>query len=291
MWRPVLIVVGVILIDLIVVRFGERQYIKMTHTPITREDVNDPAKPQLYDFDARRFQLEEAAEVYRFKIAVAVVIFTTIGIFAAGKQSESPLIRSILLRIAYALIVIECLLALTTAVLLFELYPWHRIDVGWHSWLIDRINGSWFGFLLLRMSLLFLATVAAWLLWRRSRRLGAAAGTLAILGLAIFVALTASSPAGVYGIIDEIERWPDEDHYWRFEGGKFEHVSKDGVTQLGHYEKTADGWILTWADSRYRLRPSWFGISQCDVEFPDHCSLLGRRLLPFLRPASLAPIE
>jgi hypothetical protein len=290
-WRPVLIVVSVIVIDLIVVRFGplsEEQYIKMIHAPITREDVNDPAKPQLYDFDARSFQLVEAAEVYQFKVAVALVIFTTLGFFVAAKQSKNVLLRSILTRTVFALVAIECLLLVTAAILFVELDGWGGFGkVGdWHRWLVDCVNAGWFGFVLIRLTGLGLVALAVRRLWRWSRTVGASVATLLIAVLTMFCVMTSYSPAGVYGYVDEIERWPDEDHYFRFCGGNFEEVHKDGVFHMGHYEKTADGWILIWADTRYNLKSSWFGIWQINAEFSENRSLLGRRIIPFLRPAS-----
>jgi hypothetical protein len=278
----------VFIIDLAVVLFGHlstRHYLNKIDAAEARERAGQP-QPRLYEDSW--IQKREAADAYECKIDLVMVVFTTLGIFVAGSQSKASLIRAILLRTAYGLIVIESLLLLTTVVLFVEFDAWRGGEFlnVWHGWLLGMVNASWFAFVLIRITAVFLAALLVGWLWRRSRTIGATIGIGLLLAITTFCIMTSYLPAGIYGVVDEIERWPDEDHYYRFANGKFESVSKDGAVQMGHYEKTADGWILSWADTRYKLKSSWFGIWMINAEFPENRSFLGRRILPFLRPAS-----
>jgi hypothetical protein len=188
-------------------------------------------------------------------------------------------------RVALGVIVIVCLLVFTVTVSFVELDGWRTVEKlgGWYGWFINLLRIGWFGFALVRMVALFLVVLAVRRVWRWSRAAGASVAALLVLGVTILILITSYSPAGVYGDIDEYAY--DTDHYYILSGGRFENVYKNDVLHLGHYEKTAGGWILTETDnSRYKLKPSWFGIWMINVEFPESREVLGRRIIPFLRP-------
>jgi hypothetical protein len=178
------------------------------------------------------------------------------------------------------LVVIVCLFLLAAAVAVFEIYG------RWPGYfrLINLWNTGWIEFVLMRIVALFLIALAIGRLVRWSRAVGVSVAALVVLGLSIFVVLTSYSPTGIYGTIDEIPRC-DGDHYYRLARGQFDSVAKVGVDEMGHYEKTAEGWILTWAgNSRYKLKFSWFGVWATSIESPQSGWILGRRIVPFLRP-------
>jgi ABC-type transport system involved in multi-copper enzyme maturation permease subunit len=182
-------------------------------------------------------------------------------------------------RIVCGLIVIVCLLLLTAIVSVIEI--WGR----WpgYFWFMNLVRAGWFSFVLVRIIVFFLVALAVRRLSRSSRAAGAAVAGLLILGVTIFSVMASYSPAGIYGVVDEIEG--DGDHYYIFADGKVEDVYKDGRAQWGRYEKTADGWVLTLPDHRvFKLKSSWFGIWWTNVEAPDSTLCLGRRIIPFLRP-------
>jgi hypothetical protein len=202
----------------------------------------------------------------------------------------SNIVAIVLKRILQLVVVAVCVLLLTVVALYVELGGSWAVSFqgGWGNWIRYCILGGWLGFVVIRIVLFFTFVLIARRLWRWSRTIGRALAGLIILGLLIFFVMTSYSPAGIYAYVDEIERWPPgEDYYTRFCAGKAEDVHKDEVFQWGHYEKTADGWLLTEmgpSGRRFMLKPSWFGIWKINAEFPEKRSLLGRRIVPFLLP-------
>jgi hypothetical protein len=184
--------------------------------------------------------------------------------------------------------VLACLPPVTVAILYVELEGWHGVSLqgGWLAWFAYVVNGGWFGFLLIRVVLLSLLALVVWRLWRWSQRIGRSLAMLIIIALAVLFVMTSYSPAGIYAYVDELERYGG-DHYLRLFGGKAEEVSSHGVAVWGHYDKTADGWILTEMSDRGRhmkLKSSWFGTRFKDVEFPENGGVMGRRIVPCLLP-------
>jgi hypothetical protein len=191
------------------------------------------------------------------------------------------LVRSqMLMRVINGLVVIMCLFFLAAAVAVFEIYG------RWPGYfrLINLWQVGWIEFVLMRIVALFLVALAVVRLWRWSRLAGALVAALVALGLSLFVVLTANSPTGIYGTIDEKPRC-DGDHYYLFAHGEFHSIGKSKVIELGHYEKTGEGWILIWAgNSRYKLKSSWFGVWATSIESPESGWILGRRIVPCFRP-------
>ena len=204
-----------------------------------------------------------------------------------------------LIAIASALIV--CALLLTTAIAFVELGRSVEMSGGWHNWFSDIVNKGWFAFILIRVGVFVLLLFVVGLVSRRSRFAGQIAAAALIVGLVVFLFITSHYPAGVYAVVDKIEG--DGEDYFVFAGGKETYVhsriylimgektdgGQDEHVQVGHYEKTADGWILTQVNNdnshyTYKMKPSWLVIWLIDMDVPESRVVLGRRILPFLRP-------
>src|SRR5581483_589834 len=183
-------------------------------------------------------------------------------------------------RTARALTVIVCSLLLTAAVL---------VNMGAHDYagFIYFIRTGWFSFVLARIMALFLVVLAVLWLWQRSRAVGISVAGVLILSLTAFTAMKSYSPVGSYAVIPGLGH--DMDHYFRLADGKVDliHDFPRLDADYGHYEKTADGWFLTYGGkddpSVCRLRFSVFGIYLTDTENDAH-HFLPRRMIPFLRP-------
>jgi hypothetical protein len=178
-----------------------------------------------------------------------------------------------------ALIVIVCSLLLTAAVL---------VNMGAHNYhgFMNFMRMGWFSFVLGRIVALFLVVLALRRLWQWSRAVGMSLAGLVIIGLTAFSVIKSYSPAGVYGLVPGLN--DDMDHYFRLAGGKVDliHDFPRLHGDYGHYEKTIDGWFLTYGGkdpSVCRLKFSVLGIYLIDVESGAH-RFLPRRIIPFLRP-------
>ena len=201
------------------------------------------------------------------------------------RQCNLQKAQVMLRRIVISLVVIACLLPLTLVVLFIELGGKSAVQFhdGWYNWFYYLVSGGWFGYLLTRLVALILAGLMVQRVWQRSRVAGVALAALLVLSLTIFVWIKSYSPAGIYAAVDAIER--DGDAYFVFAGGKVRYVGKEIDGEYARYQKTLDGWTLTTADHFvYKLKFSWFGIWLINVEAPENRLLLGRRIIPFLRP-------
>ena len=218
----------------------------------------------------------------------------------------SPSVKStkaliVLKRIAQILVIATCLLLLTAVVTFVELRGWVGVEhvEGWRNWFTTTIRAGWFAFVLVRVVVFFLIALVVRLLWRWPRTLSRSIAILIVVSLVTSIVTISYSPIGVYGVVDKIE--DPFDHYFVFAGGKVEFVRQpyffilgdkvdspeEADVQWGHYGKTANGWIMIETGEhgrRFKLKSSWFGIRMCNIEAPGNCILLGRRILPFLRP-------
>ena len=165
---------------------------------------------------------------------------------------------------------------------------WRDVFGAWGPYaFVNLVRQGWFGFVLLRFVMLFLIVFAVRGLWHRSRAFGAAVAVLLIIGLTVFTVIKSYSPDGNYGLIPGLG--DEMDHYFRLAGGKVDlvHNYPPLSADYGHYEKTADGWFLTYGGqdpSVCRLRFSVFGIYLTKIEDPQVTNFLPRRIIPVLRP-------
>ena len=187
-------------------------------------------------------------------------------------------------RIIPDVIIIMCLPLLTVAVLLNM--GWRGGDGRWHSYeFIDLTRQGWFSFVLARFVGLYLIVLLVRRLWRWSHRIGISAATLLIIGFAVFSVVKSYSPDGIYCVVGEMAKY--DDHYFLFAAGKVEDIHPDTRLRYGHYEKTADGWVVITNDEEpytEKLKFSVFGIYLTKADNPEP-SFWPRRIIPFLRPS------
>ena len=196
------------------------------------------------------------------------------------------LVRSVRKTIVRGLIVTLCLLLLTAAVV-FKMC-WRDVfgRSGPYAF-VNLVRQGWFSFVFGRFILLTLIVLGMRGLWRWSRAIGTMVAVLLTIGLVVFIIMKSYSPVGSYGFIPGFH--DDMDHYFRLADGKVDlvHNLPRLNADYGHYEKTADGWLLTYGGkdpSVCRLRFSVFGIYLTKIEDRQATNFLPRRIIPFLRP-------